>query len=321
MCSIDPVGELWKKRLLVSDFKDLSASLITELANYLGKPYSEVKKSCEVSVELGNVAWQQVDTTNPQAVLNYYKTSLAYLYELTRWHSLQDDRGFADSVICMEYAKRNHLYQFLDFGCGIGSHAIIMVAEGLQATLFDVSDDLVTYAKWRMEQRRFSAEYISGNPNTIPGKYDFILALDVLEHIPNPYETLKLLRDRLSPNGILCISVPSTPLPARPLHYDYFRKHLRADTKSLGLAHIKSLIYIDIFTRDEAQTESLLSPPAHKVTFWDELIRELLRFGGCNELIVFLALRINIYISQVIQLFHWHTFSDPIPLSTGDSRG
>jgi 2-polyprenyl-3-methyl-5-hydroxy-6-metoxy-1,4-benzoquinol methylase len=309
---IDPIAELWKKRLLLSGYEDLYSSLITELAEYSGKPYLEVEKYCEASVQLGNVAWQQADTNNPQDVLNYYKTSTLYLYELTWWHSLRDDRRFADSVICMEYAKKNNLYKFLDFGCGIGSHSIVMASEGLNTTLFDVSEDLVNYAKWRMEQRNFSAEYMSGDPNTLTGEYDFILALDVLEHIPDPYETLKLLINRLSPNGILCVSVPSTPLPSRPMHYDYFRKHLKADTKSLGLEHIKSLIYIDIFKRGETKTEFSLSKPTHKITLFDEFIRMLVCFGESSGLILILTIRYSLFISSVIQSFHWYTFSNPI---------
>lgn len=187
-----------------------------------------------------------------------------------------------------------------------------MASEGLIVTLFDVSEDLVNYAKWRMEQRNLSAEYMSGNPNTLTGQYDFILALDVLEHIPDPYETLKLLIDRLSPNGILCVSVPATPLPARPMHYDYFRKHLRADTKSLGLEHVKPLIYIDIFRRGKTKMEIALSQPTHQVTLFDELIRMLFRVGGRSRLIVILALRSHLFISRVMQLFHWYTFSNPI---------
>ena len=309
---IDPIAELWKKRLLLSGYEDLYSSLITELAEYLGKSYSEVKKYCEASVQLGNVAWQQADTNNPQDVLNYYQTSTLYLYELTWWHSLRDDRRFADSVICMEYAKKNNLYKFLDFGCGIGSHSIVMASEGLKTTLFDVSEDLVNYAKWRMEHRNFSAEYMSGAPNTLTGEYDFILALDVLEHIPDPYETLKLLINRLSPNGILCVSVPSTPLPSRPMHYDYFRKHLKEDTKSLGLEHIKSLIYVDIFRRGETKTEISLSKPTHKITLLDEFIRTLVCFGESSGLILMLTIRYSLFISSVIQSFHWYTFSNPI---------
>lgn len=103
---IDPIAELWRKRLLLSGHADLYSSLITELAKYLGKTYLEVKQYCEASVQLGNTAWQQVDANNPHDVLNFYKTSILYLYELTWWHSLRDDRQFVDSVIGMEYAKK-----------------------------------------------------------------------------------------------------------------------------------------------------------------------------------------------------------------------
>lgn len=41
------------------------------------------------------------------------------------------------------------------------------------------------------------------------GKFDLVLALDVLEHLPDPQKTLSRVRDALLPGGSVIISVPN----------------------------------------------------------------------------------------------------------------
>jgi SAM-dependent methyltransferase len=43
---------------------------------------------------------------------------------------------------------------------------------------------------------------------TLPGKFDFVSATDVLEHQPDPAELLRLIRHYLQPSGLAFITVP-----------------------------------------------------------------------------------------------------------------
>jgi SAM-dependent methyltransferase len=79
-------------------------------------------------------------------------------------------------------------------------------------------------------------------------KFDLIIALDVLEHVPDPLHTLRRLRNKLLPNGVVIASIPnvahyqvSVPLLFRG-RWEYSdeglldRTHLRFFTEKTALS-------------------------------------------------------------------------------------
>jgi len=74
----------------------------------------------------------------------------------------------------------------LDFGCGPGPALATLLTEmGIRTEVYDV---------------HFAPERV------FEGKtYDIVTATEVFEHLPNPVETLGLLRDRLAPGGVIAI--------------------------------------------------------------------------------------------------------------------
>jgi 2-polyprenyl-3-methyl-5-hydroxy-6-metoxy-1,4-benzoquinol methylase len=83
-------------------------------------------------------------------------------------------------------------------------------------------------------------------------RFDLILALDVLEHLTDPDQTLRALRDRLKPTGVIILSLPNVahydvaiPLLFRG-RWDYAdeglldRTHLRFFTKKTALHMVEN---------------------------------------------------------------------------------
>lgn len=89
----------------------------------------------------------------------------------------------------------------LDFGMGWGTWATTARDFGWSVYGVELSKSRIEYA----ESKRI--KIINLPSNTI--KFDFINTEQVFEHLPEPLETLKNLKEHLSKNGIIKISVPT----------------------------------------------------------------------------------------------------------------
>ena len=96
--------------------------------------------------------------------------------------------------------------KLLDFGCGNGIFLKYLVEKNYQLSLFGYDPFLSVMALDTSEteiQMSDSLQKISSN------SFDFVTALDVIEHIEDDISTFKQINKLLNPNGTLLITVPS----------------------------------------------------------------------------------------------------------------
>ncbi len=95
---------------------------------------------------------------------------------------------------------------FLDIGCGVGWSLIAAEKMGYKAVGIEPMDNAAAYANTSLNVKvlnsLFSAELFKGK------KFDFIMMDQVLEHVPNPVETLVDAFSLLKPGGLFFLSVP-----------------------------------------------------------------------------------------------------------------
>lgn len=102
--------------------------------------------------------------------------------------------------------------QLLDLGGGIGATAYAAKDMGLVdkvgvADLVDNTDseiDLDYSFQGNLEDPGFIDRVVAER-----GKFDVILALDILEHLVDPWATVKKLHEGLVPGGVLVTSIPN----------------------------------------------------------------------------------------------------------------
>jgi SAM-dependent methyltransferase len=97
----------------------------------------------------------------------------------------------------------------LDAGCGWGVNLMALEKHGYRATGLDVS----LQALQRLEQNGRSlieADLTQDVPRDA-GRFDAVLALDVIEHLDDDVSALRRLADLTAPGGILIVSVPALP--------------------------------------------------------------------------------------------------------------
>lgn len=97
-----------------------------------------------------------------------------------------------------------------DIGCGAGLLTETLSRQNAQVTGVDSGEKLISIAKTHATLSQLNIHYLHQDAETFlndrPQQYDAIVLFELLEHIQNPENIIKLIRNQLKPNGILFIS-------------------------------------------------------------------------------------------------------------------
>lgn len=137
--------------------------------------------------------------------------------------------------------------RILEAGCGTGGNLSMLSRYG-QVQAMEL-DDLAR----QMANAKGITQVVSGElPNKVPfqpKQFDLIALLDVLEHVEDDCNTLKILGSLLKPGGVLLISVPAFPFlwSAHDDVHHHKRRYLLGELNSkLGNASLE-VVYASYF--------------------------------------------------------------------------
>jgi 2-polyprenyl-3-methyl-5-hydroxy-6-metoxy-1,4-benzoquinol methylase len=216
---------------------DIERDLIMDAAEHLGLTVPDVERRVAASGTDFFEEWGRAvsDPGDPSQVVRFYNESRSELFEQIAWHA--SDTIHHRSPVCVDLAVAGTPgREFLDYGSGIGSNALMFGLAGFSVTLADVADPLRNFARWRCERRRIPVRTIDLKHETLePERYDVITCFDVLEHVADPLAALERMRTALRPNGLLFLYAPFGYDPERPMHIVHDDSVLRR-VRSLGFA-------------------------------------------------------------------------------------
>ena len=171
-----------------------------QLAAYLQIGVEELERRLPQSTD--DLAALHPGAFDPQQVGQFYEDTVgtAHLLELAAWHL-----GSADYIAdTLQLQQRFARGQVLDFGGGIGSHALAAAA------LPDVQ--AVWYVDLNPHNRAFVAARAQAlglgsrvhccrdlDDPALPRAFDTVVCLDVLEHLSDPAAQLELFASRMTP--------------------------------------------------------------------------------------------------------------------------
>ena len=92
----------------------------------------------------------------------------------------------------------------LDYGGGTGGFSTFTQKKGIRTTIVENSSSVLTQLKKEGHHAYGSLKDIGSDK-----KFDLITLWHVLEHLPNPKETIKNLKGRLNAKGLLVLAVPN----------------------------------------------------------------------------------------------------------------
>lgn len=125
----------------------------------------------------------------------YYRWSLGWANFLNRYLPLANGNG----------------KKVLEIGCSAGYFAKILHERGFNVIATDVSDYIIRKAKKLHKEILFQKLDVAKKIN-IKGKFDYIFAFEVLEHLEYPEKALRNVAQKLKKSGVF---VFSTPFPTK----------------------------------------------------------------------------------------------------------
>jgi 2-polyprenyl-3-methyl-5-hydroxy-6-metoxy-1,4-benzoquinol methylase len=187
---------LWYETRVVWDNE-----LISDLMEFFDLTYNETIQLLKVGKKVFNMTWTALEPKTEEEILKFYETVPFNVFSLAYWHMRKHQRKFRQQVI--EHCSG----KVLDYGGGIGDLCIELAKRGFDVTYGDVKGKNMEFAKWRFMKKGLNVKVIDlVRDHTSLEEYDTILCIDVIEHVPDPKNSLKTIGQHLKTNGKLIIT-------------------------------------------------------------------------------------------------------------------
>jgi len=218
--------------------ESLSQELLRELRDYFSVDSTisddELLKRIQQSTEGLKQEWldKGIDGKDPASLLKFYSETQKYCFELIGLDISATPHRMMQLAEFSRFLKTRNKRRGLDFGSGIGSTGIYLIRNGAECDFADVSDINLGFIRRSLKNRNLSGQtFLLPNASIPTATYDFVLAMDVLEHVLDPLTTLRQLRSYLKPDGVLIFNLITNSENTDPLHImnDQYliRKHIR----------------------------------------------------------------------------------------------
>jgi len=173
--------------------------------------------------------WEKAGAMTPDRIKEFYKQTTNYIYELAEWHLFVPGKRESDVALFADL-RAKHPKNILDFGGGVGLLALPLARAGLDVTLADLDSTTLRFALFRAERRGVHLKAWKSDVEAAPPdpKYDVIMCMDVLEHLPKDilHEIVDKLVKLKHARTEIIISAPFGRTAVHPMHMD-----LSDDTK------------------------------------------------------------------------------------------
>jgi hypothetical protein len=190
------------ERFLADGF-DLRA----QLARHLQLEPAELERRLPAST--AELAALHPGSFDPEQVSSFYEDTVGtgHLLELAAWHLGSSDY-IADTLRLQQRFARG---QVLDFGGGIGSHALAAAAlpEVERVWFVDLNPHNRAFVESRARALGLSATlacFRDLDDPALPSQFDTIVCLDVLEHLPDPAAQLEQFAQRMDASAIALLN-------------------------------------------------------------------------------------------------------------------
>jgi SAM-dependent methyltransferase len=179
----------------------LDKRLLRDVTEYLNLRESEVIRMLPLGKKLSAMLWTALSPKTEEEIQRFYEITPFYICELAYWHMQRREKKLRDKIAQIAFGN------VLDYGGGIGDLSARLVEKGLNVTYADIRGKTFEFAEWLFRKRGLKIRTIDLTKEGLPEKYDTIICIDVLEHIPHPEVALATIAEHLNDNGRLVLKV------------------------------------------------------------------------------------------------------------------
>jgi len=110
--------------------------------------------------------------------------------------------------LCIKKFPNPKNIQVLDYGCGSGIYGLKLALAGYDVTLADLPSKTFKFIQFICKKHNLKVKFqeLSGDNYALFGKFDYIICTDVLEHVDEPEELLRILIEHMDDNGWIFIA-------------------------------------------------------------------------------------------------------------------
>lgn len=170
---------------LNKDFKTIREKLFVDFLN----PGFDIKKS-----------WNKFAPKNKEEIQKYYSSTESFIISLTAIYKTYD--RFIWRKKAVEIFLKFNVNTILDFGGGVGYDTEYFF-KFFGATLYELPSLTAKFAKFRFKRLNLDIPVITSLKEEL---FDAIYCTEVLEHLVDPQQTLKLFHKYLKKNGVLIVT-------------------------------------------------------------------------------------------------------------------
>lgn len=135
------------------------------------------------------------------------------------------DRIAIRSQIVKQFLGERSGVKILDIGCGDGSLSLPLLNESNHITLVDISDQMIAQARKNIPAPLIqNVALINGSFELVSedSRFDIILCVGVIAHVPNVELLWRKIAAALKPGGLLIIETTPNPYPIGKLLFPYY---------------------------------------------------------------------------------------------------
>jgi len=167
--------------------------------------------------------WLSADPSEPEAVARFYDETDTLIPLLLWWHGTELTPARC-AVGAAEVLTRIGAETVLDFGCGIGSTALVLATAGIEPIVADVSRQMVDFSLERLQTRDLPATRLdlpggTGLADLPSASVHGVVSFDVFEHIPNVAPSLAELDRVCVPGAAMVFNQVWVVEEHHPAHY------------------------------------------------------------------------------------------------------
>jgi 2-polyprenyl-3-methyl-5-hydroxy-6-metoxy-1,4-benzoquinol methylase len=186
-------------------------SILRDWSEFAGISYDEIFERLERNYAAVVEEWRAEPRDTAESIVSFYDRPADWFLGFHLNYHAFDSTPPLMALASVQIMKAAGAQRVLDIGAGAGATALALAAAGLRVGVLDVAPEALRLCQYRLEMRGFEPEALIDDRDGAldgqePGSWHGAVMFEVLEHVPDPIETISRVDRVLAPQGVIALS-------------------------------------------------------------------------------------------------------------------